>query len=148
MTKAETRNNTQVSLGSSDAVFWCEDAVLRQIIARYLMSVLMTATLLWGGCLSCPLFFGPGVTAAKNCCHPHGGCNEKPGETKPAAACSIQSAILSANKAAVAATPVLSVSPLMPVWQPVTARTASYPIALADRGSPPDLNLLHSVLRI
>ena len=148
VTNAETRAKTLVSFGSSGAVFWHQDAVLRQIIARYLMSALMTATLLWGGCLSCPVFFGPGVTAVKNCCHPHGGCKEKPGETKKASACSMQSAVLSANKAADAVTPVLSVSLLLPVFQPVTTRSAGFLVPLLDRGSPPDLNLLHSVLRI
>jgi hypothetical protein len=112
------------------------------------MSALMTAALLWGGCLSCPLFFGPGVTAVRNCCHPHGGCKEKPGQSKPAAACSMQSGVLTAKKAADSVTPVLSVSLLLPVLQPVTTLHARFLVPLRDRGLPPDLNLLHSVLRI
>jgi hypothetical protein len=112
------------------------------------MSALMAVSLLWGGCLSCPLFFGPGVTAVRNCCHPHGGCKEKPGESKSAGACTLQSAVLVATKATHAVTPVLFVSVVLPVAQPVTTRRANSPIALSDRGSPPDLNLLHSVFRI
>jgi hypothetical protein len=121
---------------------------LRQTIARYLMSALMAVALLWGGCLSCPLFFGPSVNSAKNCCHPHGGCKEKPGEAKQAGGCSMQSAVLVAANAADAVTPMLSVAMVLPVAQPVTTRRASYPITLWDRGLPPDLNLLHSVFLI
>jgi hypothetical protein len=41
--------------------------------ANLLLSVLLVATLLWGGCVACPQFFQPPL-AKNSCCDPAGRC--------------------------------------------------------------------------
>ena len=72
---------------------------LRRTIVRYLMAFLAATTLMWGGCLSCPQFFGPTINAHKSCCNPHGSCKEKPGSQKAARECTIQPAVPTGTKA-------------------------------------------------
>lgn len=53
--------------------------------ANLLLSVLLVATLLWGGCIACPQFFQPPI-AKKSCCDPAGHCKRtktNPSEQKP-----------------------------------------------------------------
>jgi hypothetical protein len=56
-----------------------------QRAANLLLSVLLIATLLWGGCVACPQFF-QAPTAKKSCCDPAGHCKGKrtdPSQQKP-----------------------------------------------------------------
>src|SRR5437764_15078900 len=53
--------------------------------ANVLVSVLLVATLLWGGCVACPQFFQPPI-AKKSCCDPAGHCKRTktdPSQQKP-----------------------------------------------------------------
>lgn len=53
--------------------------------ANLLLSVLLVATLLWGGCVACPQFFQV-PTAKKSCCDPAGHCKRTktdPSQQKP-----------------------------------------------------------------
>ena len=48
---------------------------MRRALANSLLSLLMLATLVWGGCISCDEYFmWPG---AKSCCAPNGRCKTK-----------------------------------------------------------------------
>jgi hypothetical protein len=50
--------------------------------ANLLLSVLLVATLLWGGCVACPQFFQAPL-AKKSCCTPTGQCkNTNPGKSQ------------------------------------------------------------------
>jgi len=125
----------------------------RQAITRVLMSLLMTATLLWGGCLSCPQYFMLASKAGKSCCMPSGECKEKQsGRQSRSQECTIQPVAVSdsrvADTIAQAATSVMPI-PAANVAVPLTLAVPNeLRLAQSDRGSPPDLNLLHSILRI
>jgi hypothetical protein len=110
-----------------------------------MLAALMTAALMWGGSLPC----SPGSTkVAMNCCHPHGHCDEKPGSAKRAPECGLPSGILASAKA-----PDAPAAMLVAASGESTAITA-YPAdsfrrtSIKSPGSPPDLNLLHSIFRI
>jgi hypothetical protein len=48
---------------------------MREALASSLLSLLLLASLVWGGCISCEQYFmWPG---AKGCCSPDGHCNRK-----------------------------------------------------------------------
>lgn len=48
---------------------------MRRVFANLLLSLLLLATLTWGGCISCEQYFmWPGV---KGCCNPNGHCKTK-----------------------------------------------------------------------
>jgi hypothetical protein len=52
-----------------------------RVFSNSLLSLLMLATLVWGGCISCDEYFmWPG---AKSCCSPNGHCKTKKSETPP-----------------------------------------------------------------
>jgi hypothetical protein len=60
---------------------------VRRAFASSLLSLLLIATLFWGGCISCEQYFmWPG---AKGCCAPDGHCKTKKAPTKqdPAREC-------------------------------------------------------------
>jgi hypothetical protein len=53
--------------------------------ANLLLSLLLVATLLWGGCVACPQFFQTPI-AKKSCCDPAGHCRRTktdPSQQKP-----------------------------------------------------------------
>src|SRR5579862_9772187 len=111
------------------------------MILRYMMAALMTLALTWGNCIAC-------FPSAKACCT---HCPETSGSEKSARDCSIQPAILATAKAPDAAALSL-VSSLRPAefiqHAPVDRYRSGVPVTLPDRGYPPDLNLLHSILLI
>jgi hypothetical protein len=119
---------------------------------NFVMSTVLAVTLIWGGCLSCSNYFRLPAKAAGSCCNPHGGCKDKPGSPKSARECNIQPAALTSAKALDSAIQPSNVSVILPVdfiQLTISSRYhAGFPAALPDRGSPPDLNLLHSVLRV
>ena len=54
--------------------------MVRRAFANSLLSLLMLATFVWGGCISCDEYFmWPG---AKSCCSPNGHCKTKQSPTK------------------------------------------------------------------
>jgi hypothetical protein len=56
--------------------------VLRTI-GNSLLSLLMMATFMWGGCVSCEQYFMfPGKQQQQSCCNKSGQC-ERPGKTSP-----------------------------------------------------------------
>jgi hypothetical protein len=114
------------------------------------LSVLLLITLLWGGCVSCSTYFMfPGSPAG--CCNPSGHCKKTP-QAPLAKNCTIQPMALakvSGNPSERPELPMVGVTPLMPAVMPqakaLIARTESF---FLPQTSPPDLNLLHSVLLI
>jgi hypothetical protein len=114
------------------------------------MAIVLTATMLWGGCLSCSQYFMFPMfptARAKSCCLPSGGCKDKPAKSSSQAECVIQ-AMAPAKAPAVP----LSSFTVLPASAPVL-RVAARLDARRDDGpshqtSPPDLFLLHSVFRI
>ena len=146
---SELTENPGILFGPVDAKVKAERSALRQAAIRYVMSALMTITLVWGGCLSCSQYF---VSPMKACCDPHGSCNRKPGTPKSTRECNLQPAVPASAKAPEAAIQVSLASAILPseLAQFATSnrRHADFSTALSEPGSPPDLNLLHSVLRI
>jgi hypothetical protein len=115
-------------------------------MVRYLITALMTVTLIWGGTLSCSLELAP----VKSCCNPHGGCKEKPGPSQASRQCNLLPVGLSTAKAPVPAHPPTVAAAVLPADSSVfnAARHFVVMSAAPDHGSPPDLNLLHSVFRV
>lgn len=122
-------------------------------IASFGMAIVLTATLLWGGCISCAQYFMFPSISAKTCCMPSGHCKDKPSKPSSQEECRIQS--LAFAKAPVvpeqAAIPVSSFA-VLPAQTPTSrvalrldARGDTYP---ANQASPPGLYLLHSVFLI
>ena len=115
------------------------------------MAALMTAALTWGNCLLCPQLLVKAAKAGKTCCNPQGHCQEKPGSPKSATQCNLQPVILASAKTPDAAALTLPYSPVpaeSALVIPVYPLYAGRPVKPRDRSAPPDLNLLHSVLRI
>ncbi len=116
------------------------------------MVMLVTATVLWGGCLSCPQYFTSAVSQAGHCCKPSGECKKTQNSSAPKD-CKIQPYSLAqtvvtpdhaANLlASVVATPGYGLV-LVP---PPTHAIVDVPMA-GDCGSPPCLFLLFAVFRI
>ena len=103
------------------------------------MAILLTAILLWGGCLFC--------VQAKSCCDPAGGCKQAKSRTTAQVGCSTQA--FSETKAPSSPQPLPQVAELAsPVRGPVVdvLQTVAWTPQRPD--PPPDLNLLHSIFRI
>jgi hypothetical protein len=127
--------------------------VVLKKLASFAMAVVLTATLLWGGCLSCAQYFMFPSISAKTCCMPSGHCEDKGSKPSSNEECRIQS--LSAAETgpvpAGASIPVSFVDSL-----PALAPASTVPLRLAAWGRaispnqfiPPDLCLLHSVFRV
>jgi hypothetical protein len=118
------------------------------------LAILLTATLLWGGCLSCANYFMLPSISTADCCAPTSHCKEK---NKPAPSsqegCRIQAVAPSKAGPIVPHTPVLFAhfTPvIVPVgiWAVSSAHAVSAPAVPPGNFSPPDLCLLHSVFRI
>jgi hypothetical protein len=151
-TEQELTEKPRIPFGPADANIEAEKSALRQAVIRYVMAALVTVTLIWGGCLSCSQYFVSPIKTAKACCDPHGGCKEKPGSPKSTRECNIQPAVLAKVKVLNAALQFSLISAALPA-QPgqfitQSRRPADFRFALTDRGSPPDLTLLHCVFRI
>jgi hypothetical protein len=127
-------------------------------IASYVTTLLLTASLLWGGCLSCSQYFMFPVSGARHCCMPSSGCKDnKDSNNKPKKSpssqpqdCTLQQIVIAKQVTAVDRIPNVVFLPLTPLLE--TSNALSLPPQairiLSDPGSPPDLHLLHSVFRI
>ena len=121
--------------------------MIRTVVNSWL-SLLMMATLLWGGCISCPKFF-MFPTAKKSCCNKTGQC-ERPAKSAPLKECKripleLQNAphIQVALPAAVLQMETLFLTAALRT--PVHSfRDNTPPPAV----SPPDLNLINSTFLI
>lgn len=121
-------------------------------IANLAMALVLAATLLWGGCLSCSQYFMASSVARKDCCEPD-KC--KKSRSKPSAPeeCRIQQMALKDSPTVPVRTSVqiasFEVLPAMaaPAF-PLKQLSRWLPPGLPDRASPPDLCLLHSTFLI
>lgn len=110
-------------------------------------SLLLVATLVWGGCLSCSQYF-MFANSSSGCCHPSGHCSKTP-QVPASKECHIQP--FAATKSFAAPDPQSLPAVAAPVV--LMADQASVfntrPLAFVPRqASPPDLCLLHSVFLI
>jgi hypothetical protein len=120
-------------------------AVLRTISSSVL-SLLVTVTLFWGGCISCPQFFMfPTEKADKSCCNKAGKC-ERPDKTAPENECKRMPLELQPFPSghaelatAVVTTDILPLASLSRAPSP----GAHFDTAAVEH-SPPDLIVLHS----
>jgi hypothetical protein len=117
------------------------------------MVLLLTATLLWGGCLSCAQYFMSPVAVAGHCCKPSGECRKAPNSSSPAKDCAIQAfalaqTVVTPDHAAVLLASAVAAPDSVPVLTPSQIHAIPDLKAAGSRGSPPDLNLLHSVFRV
>jgi hypothetical protein len=87
--------------------------------ANLLLSVLLTATLLWGGCVACPQYFQAPLTK-KSCCTPTGQCKNTKQGTSQQKPCQFQQ--LELQKKLPAAVPVMAVA--LPAWHQAIALSA------------------------
>lgn len=117
-----------------------------------MLSLLMVATLLWGGCISCPQFFmfPTADKAEKSCCQKNGQC-ERPTKTAPSKEC--KRIALEPQTFASAHAPLAVVEDVVPnnmVVLPVlnSSSTELHPEAPISDHSPPDLNVLNSTFII
>ena len=117
-------------------------------ISSSALSVLVTITLFWGGCISCPQFF-MFPTAEKSCCNKAGKC-ERPEKAAPEKECKrmpleVQGfAFAHAHlAAAVITTDTLPLAPIL--HSPGAGMTFE---TAAVEHSPPDLTVLHSTFLI
>jgi hypothetical protein len=128
-----------------------EIRVLRKI-AICGMAVLVTATLLWGGCLSCAQYFMFPSISAKTCCAAPGSCKRTPSKPSPEEECRIQPLALAKAPATPERASTLPSIAVLPAQ--VSASTVTLQLDLrrrahpANQASAPDLCLLHSVLRV
>jgi hypothetical protein len=115
------------------------------------MATVLMATLLWGGCLSCAQYFMFPSVGAKTCCTPPGECKDTPSKPFSQGECRIQPVALAKATATPDRASILSPLAVLPALAPTMAtlrldvRKKACP---ANQASPPDLCLLHSILRI
>ena len=117
------------------------------------MVILLTATLLGGGCLSCAQYFMSPVSQAGHCCKPSGECPKTQNPSSSSKDCTIQpyslaQTVVTPNHAAILAASVVAMPGYGLVFAPRQAHAVLDLFAADGCGSPPDLNLLHSILRI
>ena len=126
-------------------------------IANLAVAVMLTATLLWGGCLSCAQYFMFPAGGEKSCCMPSGECKKTHDTPGPQQECRIQPMALKAAPPQLLHAPVRefleSSSFVLPLQATVLTTAATIPATyLNDRftnlPAPPDLCLLHSVFLI
>ena len=117
-------------------------------LASFAFSILMVVTMMWGGCISCPQFFMFTAVAEKNCCEAE-QC-ERPSKNAPVKECKRMPLEPQGFSSAHAH---LAVTVLTADVQPI-ATTLCVPLVghrfetAAVEHSPPDLNVLHSVLLV
>lgn len=115
-------------------------------VSNSLLSALLVATLLWGGCVSCPKFF-MFPSAKKDCCKA-GQCERsKPSKTTTSKECNRMPLEQpdSAHRQAALPVAIGTLSDFAPI---LPARTEAPGFFFALEHSPPDLNLLHSTFLI
>ncbi len=126
-----------------------KDLTALKTFANIGLSLLLLATLLWGGCLSCPQYFMFPASHG-GCCNPAGHCKNAPAPAPASRDCNMQAVALPAVSLDAAAHGLLPLS-----LAPVVASAVPAPVLAAPpsafgppHASPPDLSRLHSVLRI
>ena len=122
-------------------------------IASFGMLVMLMATLLWGGCLSCAQFFMFTRLSEKACCMAPGKCKHTPSKPPSTEECRIQPIALKDAPSMAKPASSLVVSPALPPIQASSLTSALRPGARtwtdgSHRGSHRDLRLLYSVFRI
>ena len=120
-------------------------------IGRAILPLLVTVGLLWGGCLSCPQYFMVLAQSPKSCCDPTGECKQKHGHQQTRRSCNILQAAVNDEKVVDPSVHAAAdfIAPPVRMLAPVTVPPVrGFPDAASDRGSPPDLNLLYSILRV
>ena len=116
------------------------------------LAVLLVATLLWGGCLSCSQFFMLPTSGLQHCCKATGHCRGKvPAHSSSSRECAIQPIALGEivpdtglNANFIVAAAPMPIAPHLPALQ----LSGSAKVVTVDTGPPPDLCLLHSVFRV
>jgi hypothetical protein len=130
------------------AVNWyAQNRVLPRAFASSLLSLLLTLTLLWGGCISCEQFFmWPG---AKTCCQPNGHCKTKDAPARQTSNRDCKQIAFDGQSSAVGLLDLPAIT-VFKIDVPVRAVRASVPSyrAVVIGLSPPDLQLLHSTFLI
>lgn len=125
-------------------------AVLRAISSS-LLSLLVTVTLFWGGCISCPQFFmfPTAESTKKSCCKEAGKC-ERPENTTPVKECKRMplelQAFGSAHAELAAAAITTDILPVASICRAPVPGTQFETAAVEH--SPPDLTVLHSTFLI
>jgi hypothetical protein len=116
-------------------------------LANLLLSFLLAATLLWGGCVSCEQFFMIG-SSAKSCCAPDGHCRTRttPSRSDLSKECK-QLAFEHSKFLDHGFVPVASQSTLVTMPAIADSRAQSLPFAPIEP-SPPDLQTLYSTFLI
>ena len=116
------------------------------------MVMLLTVTLLWGGCLACSQYSTSAVSRAGHCCKPSGECKKTQNSSAPKD-CTIQpyslaqTVVTPDHAANLLAFAVATPGYRLVLVPPPTHAIVDVPIA-GDRGSPPGLFLLYCVSRI
>jgi hypothetical protein len=115
-------------------------------LANSLLSLLMLATLVWGGCISCDEYFmWPG---AKGCCSPNGQCKTKtPSSQKTNREC--KQIAFDHQKAVdhLVALPMIAVVTIEVPLRVIASWESLHSVSSAEP-SPPDLQVLHSTFLI
>jgi hypothetical protein len=121
--------------------------VVRRAFANSLLSLLMLATLVWGGCISCDEYFmWPG---AKSCCSPNGHCKTKKTPTKQAPRRECTQIAFDHHKTIDhhIALPVVGAVEMVVPFRSVESVERWQLVSLVEP-SPPDLQVLHSTFLI
>ena len=133
---------------------------MRRAVSNSALSLLMTATFMWGGCISCPQFFmfPTKAKAEKSCCKKDGQCNrstekpsttDAPAEEAPAKECQrMPLETRSDSLGGVHAITVELSTAVVVVSPAVLSAPEPYRETLVLDHSPPDLNVLHSTFLI
>ncbi len=121
--------------------------MVRRSIANSLLSLLMLATLVWGGCMSCDDYFM--WKGAKSCCSPNGHCKTKQSPSKQKAGRECSQIAFDHHKTIVhhIALPVVAAVEMAPPLPVVESVKRWYGFSLVEP-SPPDLQVLHSTFLI
>jgi hypothetical protein len=115
-------------------------------ISSSLLSALMLATMLWGGCISCPRFFMFPSTK-KDCCNAGRCDNSKPQKSAPGKECK-RMPLEPAGSAQVDAELPVAVTASIDVVEPPAARPPAVNGILLVEHSPPDLQVLNATFLI
>jgi hypothetical protein len=120
---------------------------VRRAFASSLLSLLLTTTLLWGGCVSCEQYFM--WPAAKGCCAPDGHCKTKKAPVKQDSGRECKQIAFDHQKSFDhhVDLPVIAEAPVDLPAQAIDA-FASWRGTDPIEPSPPDLQVLHSSFRI
>ncbi len=124
---------------------------MRRILVRNLTCLLMAITLVWGGGLACAQDLMPLAKVAHDCCK-HGSCKSKPGTAPTSRECNLHPSNVPAATVAVvpvAPSDALALLPGLGYQVPSAIRHGRHSaMATLHIPPPPDLNLLHSLLRV